>query len=433
MFVDHAKIWVQAGKGGNGIVAFRREKYIPKGGPAGGSGGRGGSIIFQADSGLTTLLDFRYQQHYKGDPGEPGGGSHKHGKDGSDLRIKVPVGAVVYEEGVSAPIADLVEPGQEFVLAKGGRGGRGNAVFANSTRQAPRFAENGEPGEEKRILLELKLLADVGLVGYPNVGKSTLVSACSAARPKIADYPFTTLVPNLGMVRVDEKSFVMADIPGLIEGAHEGLGLGHQFLRHIERTRVILHVLDVSGTTGRDPLDDYRIIRHELAAYNERLSSLPQLIVLNKTDVTVADEIANDVEAALSRDGLTVHRISAVTRQGLDPLLYAAVELLEQHPAPPTLHEPVDMTVFTYNEQNDRKVEVHREADGAYRIEGAGIERRVAMTDMQNEEGVRRLHRQLVKLGIEQALRAAGIEEGDTVRVGDLELDFADDNAEWVK
>jgi GTP-binding protein len=357
----------------------------------------------------------------------------KHGKDGSDLTLKVPVGTVVYENGREDPVADLSLEGQEVVIARGGRGGRGNTVFANATRQAPRFAEKGEPGEARHLRLELKLLADVGLVGYPNVGKSTLIAASSAARPKIADYPFTTLVPNLGVVRIEEKSFVMADIPGLIEGAHEGLGLGHQFLRHIERTRAIIHILDVSGTTGRDPVDDYRVIRRELAAYNPKLAELPQILAFNKMDVPGSEAIANEVEEALSGEISEVFRISAATNEGIPPLLYAALKILEATPVQPLVPEPEEMAVYRFEEPKEYVFHINREFDGAFRLEGAGVERRVAMTDMQSEEGVRRLHRQLVKMGVMKALEKAGAKPGDTVRVADYELDYVDDNAEWVK
>jgi GTP-binding protein len=433
MFVDEAKIHVFAGNGGNGVVAFRREKYVPKGGPAGGNGGRGGHIIFKADPSLTTLLDFRFQQHFRAQNGEAGSNIKKHGRDGSDLILKVPIGTVIYEGDDTVPLADISHDGQEEILLRGGRGGRGNSVFANSTRQAPRFAEKGEPGVSKLLRLELKLLADVGLVGYPNVGKSTLVSSCSAAKPKIADYPFTTLVPNLGVVRVEDRSFVMADIPGLIEGAHEGQGLGHQFLRHIERTRVILHILDVSGATGREPIRDYRVIREELREYNPRLGELPQIVVFNKMDVPGAEEIAEETEAALKEEGAEIYRISAATGEGVQPLLYAALKLLDENPIQPLFVEPEEMEVIRFDDRDEERFQIHREFDGALRIEGPGVERRVAMTDMQSEEGVRRLHRQLSRLGVMKALVKSGAQEGDTVRVGDCELEYADDNAIWVK
>ncbi|MBW3624398.1 MAG: GTPase ObgE [Armatimonadetes bacterium] len=431
MFVDEVKIKVKAGKGGNGVVAFRREKYVPKGGPAGGSGGQGGHVILQAEPHLTTLLDFRYQQHYAAPNGEAGSGSQKHGHDGEDLILKVPVGTVVYEEGREMPIADLTVPGQQYIVARGGRGGRGNAVFATSRRQAPRIAERGEPGEEKALRLELKLLADVGLVGFPNVGKSTLIAACSAARPKIADYPFTTLVPNLGVVRVEEKNFVMADIPGLIEGAHEGQGLGIQFLRHIERTRAILHVLDVSGITGRDPMEDYRIIRNELAAYNDRLAELPEVVALNKIDLPGAAEIAERVEGEIRELGREVFRISAATNEGITPILYATLRILEENPVPVALVDEEEMVVIRFGGESQENFNIRRTYDGAFQVEGEGVVRSVAMTDTNLDEGLRRLHRHLERLGVIQALRQAGARNGDTIRVGDAEMEFVEEAGGW--
>lgn len=431
MFVDEVKVKVKAGKGGDGIVAFRREKFVPKGGPAGGNGGRGGHVILKAEPHLTTLLDFRYQQYYNAPNGEAGSGSKQHGHDGLDLVMKVPVGTVVYEEGRDDPVADLSVPGQEFVIAKGGRGGRGNAVFASSTRQAPRFSEKGEPGEEKALRLELKLLADVGLVGFPNVGKSTIIAACSAAKPKIADYPFTTLVPNLGVVRVEEKNFVMADIPGLIEGAHEGQGLGHQFLRHIERTRAIIHVLDVSGLSGRDPMEDYEVIRTELSAYSERLADLPEIVALNKLDVTGAEEIADRVEAGLKDEGVEIFRISAATNEGLTPLLYSTLRVLEEHPVPDLMEPEEEMAVIRFEEESEENYSIKRAYDGAYEIIGPGVQRRVAMTDVNNEDALRRMHRQLDRMGVLGALRQAGARHGDTIRIGNTELEYVDEVEGW--
>ncbi|NLB87649.1 MAG: GTPase ObgE, partial [Syntrophomonadaceae bacterium] len=311
MFIDHAKINVKAGDGGNGIVAFRREKYVPMGGPAGGDGGKGGDIIFEADEGLRTLMDFRYQKHFKAGRGAHGQGKNMHGAKGEDLIIKVPVGTVIKDDDTDQVIADLVAPGQRVIVAKGGRGGRGNARFASARNKAPTISENGEPGEEKWIRLELKLLADVGLVGFPNAGKSTLISRISAARPKIADYPFTTLVPNLGVVRTKSKdTFVVADIPGLIENAHQGAGLGHNFLRHVERTKVLVFVLDTAETEGRDVLEDYNILRQELELYNESLSKRPFLIAANKMDIPEAKENLDKLKKKFADK---VFAISAVT------------------------------------------------------------------------------------------------------------------------
>jgi GTP-binding protein len=314
VFIDEAEIDATAGSGGNGAVAFRKEKFVPRGGPNGGDGGHGGSVIVEVDPALGTLADLRYKRSYKAERGGDGGNNNKSGKAGVGLTIKVPPGTMVYDRASGQLLADLVNPGQSIVAAKGGIGGRGNASYATSTQQAPMFAEKGEPGESRELRLELKLLADVGIIGYPNAGKSTLISKVSAAKPKIADYPFTTLIPNLGVVRVEEgRSFVMADIPGLIEGAHEGVGLGIQFLRHIERTKILLHMVDVSGLTGRDPLDDYEKINQELRLFSENLAGLSQIIALNKVDVPDSDEVAQRVQQELAGKDVPIFRISALT------------------------------------------------------------------------------------------------------------------------
>src|SRR5438067_8540365 len=311
MFLDEATIRARAGSGGSGAVSFRHEKHVPRGGPDGGDGGRGGSVILVAEPGLTTLVDFRHHRDFRAGRGGDGSGNQRAGKNGEDVEVPVPVGTTVTDAETGEQVADLVHPGQRANLARGGRGGRGNMHFATSVQQTPRFAEKGEPGEERLLRLDLKLLADVGLIGFPNVGKSTLISRISAAKPKIADYPFTTLVPNLGVVSVDTgRSFVVADIPGLIEGAHQGAGLGHQFLRHVERTRLLVHLLDVSGTTGRDPWEDYRIIRAELAAYSSRLAELPELVALNKTDIPDAQAVLRDLLPKIEAESLDAHVIS---------------------------------------------------------------------------------------------------------------------------
>lgn len=333
-FVDQVRIFVKAGDGGNGAVAFRREKFIPKGGPSGGDGGRGASVIFRADPQLTTLLDFRYLQHHRAPNGEGGMGSDCNGRDGEDLVLRVPVGTIFREEGEEEVLADLAEPGDEWVAARGGRGGLGNMNFATSTRQAPRFAQPGKPGDEKVLVLELKLLADVGLIGYPNAGKSTLISVVSRARPKIADYPFTTLVPNLGVVGYkDHKSFVVADIPGLIEGASEGAGLGHQFLRHVERCKFLVHVVDAAAPDldpERDLEKDYETINRELARYSEELAGVPQIVVLNKCDIPEARERAEEFAKLLRsrEDAPKVLLVSAATNQGVSSMVDACAELL---------------------------------------------------------------------------------------------------------
>ncbi len=437
MFVDEVMIEVKAGDGGNGAVAFRKEKFVPFGGPNGGDGGKGGDIYIEADSNLSTLLDFRYQRQYGADRGIHGTSRDMSGKNAGDLTLKVPVGTTATDAASGRIIADLTKHGEKALIARGGEGGRGNAHFANSTHQAPKFAENGEPGEEKQIKLELKLLADVGLIGYPNVGKSTLIAALSAAKPKIADYPFTTLVPNLGVVRVDdERTFVIADIPGLIEGASEGVGLGHQFLRHVERTRLLCHLIDVSDTSGRDPMDDYAIINRELANYNEELANLPQVVVLNKTDIADPEvvEMLRAEFAAEETDGENkpVFIVSAATRAGLEPLVYYLAQKLAEMPLP----APFDDGIVRITPENvkgrrpDRRWEAHYDAaNQVYVVSGAGIERLIAMTQLSNDDAVSRLQRTLEKTGIIHKLRTLGAKEGDTVRIGKAAFDFFDEDA----
>jgi GTP-binding protein len=442
MFIDEVTIHVKAGSGGDGVVSFRREKHVPRGGPDGGDGGRGGSVVMTADPNLTTLIDFRFRREYKAARGENGSGNQKHGGNGADIELRVPVGTLVTDAVTGERVADFVRPAQREVLAKGGMGGRGNARFATSTHQTPRFAEKGEPAEEQDLVLELKLLADVGLIGFPNVGKSTLIARVSAARPKIADYPFTTLVPNLGVARVDEShSFVIADIPGLIEGAHTGAGLGHQFLRHVERTRLLVHLLDVSGLSGRDPWSDFEIVNHELAAYSEPLASRPQLVALNKADMPDAGPLVAELTTRLEARGYAVFSISALTGQGIPALMYAISERLKELPveAPPPETEVVR---FTGPQDEAWEVEAV-EADGAgdrtagksteaasetktWAVRGKKIERLVAMTDMENEAGVRRLQRILERQGVVGRLRDMGAVDGDTVRIGSTEFDFID-------
>ncbi|SHE86014.1 GTP-binding protein [Desulfofundulus australicus DSM 11792] len=419
MFYDTAKIYVRGGDGGNGCVAFRREKYVPEGGPAGGDGGRGGNVILKVDPGLRTLVDFRYQRHYKAERGQHGMGKNMHGRQGEDLILRVPPGTVVRDAATGEVIADLVYPGQEAVVARGGRGGRGNARFATAVNRAPRLAEKGEPGEERWLELELKLLADVGLVGFPNAGKSTLIARVSAARPKIASYPFTTLVPNLGVVRVGEgRSFVMADIPGLIEGAHAGAGLGHHFLRHTQRTRVLVHVLDIAGSEGRDPLQDFEIVNRELALYDPDLAARPMVVAANKMDLTGAAENLERLRGALG-DRYEIFPISALDGEGTAPLIYRLADLLDQLPAPePAVEERVRVTRV-----EEPRFTVSRR-DGVFVVEGREIERHVAMTDLENEEAVERLQRIISRMGLEEALKEAGVREGDTVRIGKFEFTY---------
>jgi len=430
MFVDQVKIYVKGGDGGNGMVAFRREKYVPMGGPAGGDGGKGASVIFEVDEGLRTLMDFRYQRHFKAPRGEHGMSKSQHGRGAADMIVKVPPGTVVTDEDTEEIIADLVNHGQQAVIAKGGRGGRGNIRFATPANPAPEIAENGEPGQERNIILELKVLADVGLVGFPSVGKSTLLSVVSAAKPKIAEYHFTTIVPNLGVVETEDgRSFVMADLPGLIEGAHEGIGLGHQFLRHIERTRVIVHVVDMSGMEGRDPYEDYCTINQELKEYNLRLLERPQIIVANKMDMPEAEENLEVFKQKLKED-YPIFPISAITRQGLRELLFEIADQIENTPEFP-LHEIIDEDdtvnrVMYKHEKPHDEFSISRDPDGTFVISGAQIERLFKMTDFSRDESVRRFARQLRGLGVDDALRLRGAKDGDTIRLLEFEFEFVD-------
>ena len=425
MFIDEIEITVKAGGGGNGLSAFRREKYVPRGGPAGGDGGRGGSVILCAEGRLTTLIDYRYQRSYKAEKGGDGGQNNMTGRNGPDLILRIPVGTQVFDAESGELLADLVFDGQQAIIAQGGRGGRGNARFATPTKRAPRFAENGEPGEERRLRLELKLLADVGLIGFPNVGKSTLISVVSAAKPKIADYPFTTLVPNLGVVRVDDRSFVVADIPGLMEGAHEGAGLGLQFLRHVERTRVLVHILDISGFTGRNPADDFDAINRELRLYSSELAELPQVVALNKIDVPGARETAEQLAPTFEARGMRTFLISAATGEGTQPLIYFLADELEKLdkvvPTPAETHEILRIAPDKLDIHN---WEAKKAGDHEFIVEGKGIERAVAMTSLDNEEAVKRLQRKLDRLGINKALKELGVEDGDSVRIGAASFDY---------
>lgn len=422
VFLDEVNITVRSGRGGDGSASFRREKYVPRGGPDGGDGGRGGSVILEADENVNTLVEFRSRRSYKAESGTQGLGVQKSGKNGKDVVLKVPTGTLVFEEGHESPLFDLVLHGQRAVVAKGGRGGRGNMHFTSPTRQAPDFAELGEPCEQRALRLELKLLADVGLLGFPNVGKSTLISQISSARPKIADYPFTTLIPNLGVVKVEQESFVVADIPGIIEGASKGVGLGHQFLRHVERTRLLVHILDVSGSTGRDPADDYVVLNNELAAHSDRLAALPQVVALNKMDVTGADEIAKAVKATLPEDTL-VFEMSAATGHGVRELVYHLVQRLRDIPKPMVAPDAAEETVLITAPERDTW-DVSREDDGTWVVTGGLVEKLVAMTDLDREEAVRKLHRQLKSRGVLEKLAAMGAEDGDSVRIGEVEFDY---------
>lgn len=424
MFIDRAKINIKAGDGGDGMSSFRREKYAPQGGPDGGDGGRGGDIVMIVDRNMNTLLDFRYKRKFKAEKGGDGQDGNKFGRNAELVFIKVPSGTLVFDDETGELLADLVEEGQKAIIAKGGRGGRGNARFPNSVNRAPTFAEHGEPGEERKLRLEMKLLADVGLVGYPSVGKSSLIASVSAARPDIAAYHFTTITPVLGIIKIDDQTnFVMADIPGLIEGAHAGKGLGYEFLRHIERTRLIIHVLDVSGMEGRDPLEDYRKINIELAAYNERLAGRPQIVAANKMDLPDARTHYPTIAAALQAEGREVFPISAATGEGVKQLIQRAAELLATLPKEDVISVPP--VTAPADEQTESFI-IRRDDSGAFIVEGKGIEKLVAMTRFSDEESLRRFQNILRRNGIEAALRARGIKEGDTVRIREMEFDFSE-------
>ncbi|MFC4388364.1 GTPase ObgE [Gracilibacillus marinus] len=424
MFVDQVKVYVKAGDGGNGSVAFRREIYVPMGGPAGGDGGNGGDIVFEVDEGLNTLMDFRYQRHFKAKRGENGMGKGMHGKNAEPLVLKVPPGTTVKDVNTDEVLADLIEHKQQAVIAKGGRGGRGNIRFATARNPAPEIAENGEPGIERDIQIELKLIADVGLVGFPSVGKSTLLSVVSAARPKIADYHFTTLAPNLGVVDTeDHRSFVLADLPGLIEGAHEGVGLGHQFLRHVERTRVILHVIDMAATEGRDPYDDFVTINKELEQYDPTLLERPQIIVANKMDMPEAEEQLAFFKEQLDQD-YPIFPISTLTRQGIRDLLFVTANKLNEIPKNyQPLEEKEERVVYKFEKQ-EKPFRITRDSDGTFVLSGAQIEKLFKMTDLSRDESIQRFSRQLRGMGVDKELRERGAKDGDTVRLLEYEFEF---------
>ena len=419
-FIDRAKIIIKSGDGGDGCAAFHREKYVAQGGPSGGDGGRGGDVVFVADAGLTTLIDFKFKRHFRAERGENGKAELSRGKDGEHLTIKVPVGTVVRDVETGAVIADMNKAGKIKTLLFGGRGGKGNARFATPTRQAPRFASPGAKTVDREVELELKTIADVGLIGLPNVGKSTLLSVLTAAKPKIANYHFTTLTPNLGVVQRYEKSFVLADIPGLIEGASEGAGLGHEFLRHIERTRMLIHVVDVSGSEGRDPVEDYASIRAELAAYSDKLMSLPQIVAGNKMDITGAEEGLEMLKEYLEPLNVPVYPISAAAHQGMEQLLDATVRMLNT--LPPVLE--FEEEELELKPQYEPGFAVTREDDGAFVVTGGDVEKILDTTDPNDETSMRRFQQLLQKNGIVQALKDAGATDGSTIRLGEWEFDF---------
>jgi GTP-binding protein len=430
VFVDQARIYVKGGDGGNGVVAYRREKFVPLGGPAGGDGGHGGDVVLVVDEGLRTLIDFRYQRHFKADRGENGRNKNRHGESAKDLVIKVPPGTVVYDDDTGEFLGDLVHHGQRLRVARGGRGGRGNTRFATPGNPAPDLAEKGEPGEERWLRLELKVLADVGLVGYPSVGKSTLLSVVSAARPKIGDYHFTTLTPELGLVRVDDgRSFVMADLPGLIEGAHEGRGLGHEFLRHIERTRVLVHVIDMAAVEGRDPIADFQVINEQLRAYDPGLAKRPQLVAANKMDLPEAADNLRAFQAAYPDQ--PVYPISGATREGIDALLRAIADVLdkEAETVPETQLPASGTTASTehkvYRYQPPEPFRIRRDG-GVFVVESEELDKLVKMTNFGQYDAVKRFQRILKRRGVDDALRERGAKEGDVIRIGDMEFEFVE-------
>ena len=420
MFIDKVIIDVAAGDGGNGMVAFRREKYVDKGGPSGGDGGRGGSVIFVGSTSLNTLIDFRYNRKIIAPNGENGMGKQCYGRKGEDVYVKVPVGTVIYDETNNYIIADISENNQKVIVAKGGRGGRGNCHFANSKYQVPEIAENGEPGEKFKIRLELKLLADVGLVGFPSVGKSTLLSVISAARPAIADYHFTTLTPNLGVIKVNDDSFVMADLPGLIEGASHGKGLGFQFLRHIERCRVIVHVIDMASTENRDPYQDYITIKNELQKYNPDLLKRPQIILANKMDCEEAQLFLEEFKSKL-QDDIPIFPISALRKENLQLFLYKIIELLKVTPKFPIFIDKEEYKVYENNEEEFCKV---RKENGIFIVYGKPVENLYHRSNLTTDAGVLKLIRILRYNGVEEKLKEAGIKDGDVVKVVEYEFEY---------
>ena len=427
-FIDRTTIKVIAGNGGNGKSAFRREKFVAKGGPSGGDGGRGADIVFVVDNNMNTLLDFRYHRKFQGQNGENGDIKNQYGHNAPPCIVKVPQGTLVKDADTGELLADLVEVGQKAVIAKGGRGGRGNAKFANSANRAPTFAELGEPGESRNLILELKLLADVGLVGYPSVGKSSLVAAVSAARPEIAEYHFTTITPVLGVVNVgeigDEKTFVMADIPGLIDGAAEGVGLGHDFLRHVERTKVILHIVDASGVEGRDPVEDYYKINKELKIYSEKIARRPQILVANKMDLPEAADNYERLKELAEKESIEIFPISAATRQGTQELINRVAQVLDEYVEEPDTEEGVK--VYDAKEEDPDKVTITRNDAGDFIVSSKSLNKLVAMTNFGNDEAIRRFQYIWRIKGIDKKLLERGIKEGNTVRIGEMEFEYRD-------
>lgn len=424
MFVDYAKIIIKSGDGGNGAATFRREKYVAAGGPDGGDGGKGGDVYFEVDPNANTLIDFRFTKKFKAENGQNGSGGHKYGKSGQDIIVKVPVGTIVKDAETGKVIVDMSKEGQKELILKGGRGGKGNSHFATSTRQAPRFAIDGEPGKEKEIILELKLLADVGLVGFPNVGKSTILSRVTKATPKIADYHFTTIDPNLGVVKTEHgDSFVLADIPGIIEGASEGVGLGIQFLRHVERTRLLLHVLDVAGTEGRDPIDDFNKINEELKKYSEKLATRKQIIVANKIDSMQDDENYKALEKLAKENDLEIYKISAVTGEGLNELFNHVAKIIKTLPKEEIV-EADDRIIYTLEDDEEEQFKIEMIKTGEYLVTGPAAQRLMGRVNIGDNESYAYMEKMLKKIGITQALKDKGVKEGDTVKILEWEFEW---------
>ncbi|WP_054942696.1 GTPase ObgE [Paenibacillus ihuae] len=434
MFVDKAKIYVKGGDGGDGLVAFRREKYVPEGGPAGGDGGRGGDVIFRVDEGLRTLMDFRYQRHFKAERGVKGRNKSQHGANAEHMIVRIPPGTVLIDDDTQEVIADMTRHGQQVVVAKGGRGGRGNTRFATANNTAPELAENGEEGQERYIVMELKVMADVGLVGFPSVGKSTLLSVVSAAQPKIGAYHFTTITPNLGVVDVgDGRSFVMADLPGLIEGASEGVGLGHEFLRHVERTRIIIHVVDMSGSEGRDPFEDWVLINDELKQYNANLIDRPQIVAANKMDMpeSEANLISFRERVAELRPDMEIMPISSLTRQGVQELLYRATDILDSIPVAPVVEEVAETSerkVYKLEAEDDNTFTVTRDND-AFVVSSPRIEKMLKRMQLSTHDAILKLARTLRHMGVDAELRKRGAVEGTIVRIGEFEFEFVENSS----
>lgn len=423
MFTDYVKILVKSGDGGNGAVSFRREKYVAAGGPDGGDGGKGGDVYFYVDQDLNTLIDFRYKKKFIAENGKNGEGNHRYGKSADDLYIGVPIGTIIKDAETNEVLADLSEKDQKELIFPGGRGGKGNSHFATSTRQAPRFSQGGEKGIEKELILELKLIADVGLLGFPNVGKSTFLSRTTSATPKIANYHFTTLEPNLGVVKSEYgDSFVIADIPGIIEGASQGVGLGIQFLRHIERTRLLLHVIDVSGVEGRNPVEDFKIINEELKQYSEKLSNRKQIIVANKIDSMQDETLYKDLEKMAKQKNIETFKISAVTGEGLKELLTRVTEVLKTLPKEEIV-EIKQRKLYTLEEKEEFTI---IKEDGIFVVDGPGVQRIMRRVNLEDNESMHYFQKCLEELGVNKALKEAGVKEGDTVKVVDWELEWYD-------